>query len=122
MEQSATCKDDRGDLLNCGFWARGTGCIPDVWATDTDAISYSKLTPVKVLESQEKDKKHNYLNAACLERHHHFTPFVCSVDGMLGWEARAFAKCLAATLMNKWQKTYSQVYRYVNATILRFGF
>jgi hypothetical protein len=83
-EQTATGKDERGDLLVRGFWARGTDCVLDARVTDTDAKSYSKRDPAKVLvESQEKEKKRKYLEA-CLERRRHFTPFVCSVDGMLG--------------------------------------
>jgi hypothetical protein len=45
---------------------------------------------------------------------HHFTPFVCSVDGILGQEAKTFAQRLAAKLANKWEKSYSQVSGYVN--------
>jgi hypothetical protein len=74
--------------------------------TDTDAKSYSKRDPAKVPESQE-EKKRKYLEA-CLERRRHFTPFVCSVDGMLGREAKSFAQRLAAKLANKWEKFYSQ--------------
>jgi hypothetical protein len=78
-----------------------------------DAKSYSKCTPAKELESQEKEKKRKHLEA-CLERRCHFTPFVCSVDGMLGREPKTFAKHLAAKLANKWEKSYSQVCGYVD--------
>ena len=64
------------------------------------STSYCKWDPAKVLESQEKEKKRKYLEA-CLERRRHFTPFVCSVDGMLGREAKTFAKRLAAKLASK---------------------
>jgi hypothetical protein len=117
--QSATGEDERGDLLIRGFWARGTDCILDVrvfFVTDTDAKSYCKRAPAKVLESQEKEKKRKYLES-CLEYRRHFTPFVCSVDGMLGREAKTFAKRLAAKLANKWEKSYSQVCGYVNARL-----
>jgi hypothetical protein len=43
--------------------------------------SYCKRTPAKVLETHEKEKKRKYLGP-CLEQRQHFTPFVCSVDGM----------------------------------------
>jgi hypothetical protein len=115
-EQTATGEDERGDLLIRGFWARGTDCILDVRVTDSDAKSYCKRDPAKVLESQEKEKKRKYLEA-CLERRRHFTPFVCSADGMLGREAKTFAKRLAAKLANKWEKSYSQVCGYVNARL-----
>jgi hypothetical protein len=70
-----------------------------------------------LLESQEKEKKRKHYLEACLERRRHFTPFVCSVDGMLGREAKTFAKRLAAKLANKWEKSYSQVCGHVNARL-----
>jgi hypothetical protein len=56
----------------------------DVRVTDTDAKSYSKRDPAKVLESQEKEKKKRKHLEACLERRRHFTPF-CLLNG---WHAR----------------------------------
>ena len=56
--------------------------------TDTDAKSYSKWGSSKVLESQERDKKKRKYLEAYLVRRHHFTPFVYSLDGMLGWSAK----------------------------------
>ena len=61
----------------------------DARVTDADAKSHCKRAPAKVLESQEKEKK---CLEARLERCRHFTPFVCSVDGLLGTEAQTFAK------------------------------
>jgi hypothetical protein len=115
-ENDVTGESDRGDLLLRGFWARGTDCIVDVRVTDTDAKSYCKRPPDKVLESGEKLKKKKYLEA-CLEQRRHFTPFVCSVDGLLGREAQTFAKRLAAKLAKKWQRSYSQTCGYVNARL-----
>jgi hypothetical protein len=99
-------KDDRGDILLPGFWACSTDCIVDIRVTNTD--------PAKVLITQEKEKKHKYLEP-CLEQRRHFTPFVCSTDGLLGREAATFAKWLIAKLATKWQHTYSQVCGYVKA-------
>ncbi len=109
-----TTGEDRSDLLLKGFWARGTKCIVDVRVTDTDAKSYCKRAPAKVLESQEKEKKRKYLEP-CLENRRHFTPFVCSVDGLLGREAKTFAKRLAAKLAAKWQQPYSPMCEYITA-------
>jgi hypothetical protein len=109
QEQRATGEDERGDILIRGFWARGTDCILDVRVTGTDTKTYCKRDPAKVLESQEKEKKRKYLEACLKRRRRHFTPFVCSVDGMLGREAKTFAKQLAAKLANKSEKWYSQV-------------
>jgi hypothetical protein len=84
--------------------------------TDTDAKSYRHRDPAKVIVTQEKEKKRKYLKA-CLEQRRHFTPFVCSTDGLLGREASTFAKRLAAKLATKWQRTYSQVCGYVMAQL-----
>jgi hypothetical protein len=51
------------------------------------------------------------------ENRRHFTPFVLSVDGLLGREAQTFAKSLAAKLAGKWQRPYSQVAGYVKARL-----
>jgi hypothetical protein len=101
-ENEATGEDNCGKLLLQGFWAGGNDCIVDVRVTDTDAKSYVKQAPAKVLETQEKEKKRKYLEP-CLENRQHFTPFVCSVDGLLGHEAKTFAKHLAAKLAAKWK-------------------
>jgi len=115
-KEAATGEDERGDLLIRGFWTPGTDCILDVRVTDTDAKSYCNRTPSKVLESHEKEKKRKYLGS-CLENRRHFTPFVISVDGLLGREAQTFAKRLAVKLAGKWQKPYSQVCGYVKARL-----
>jgi hypothetical protein len=76
-----------GDLLIRGFWATVTTCcILDEQVYDADAKSYCKRNPAKVLPvaSPEKEKKRKYLEACLIERLRHFTPFVCSADGMLG--------------------------------------
>jgi hypothetical protein len=109
---SRSCpKDDRRDIL-----IRGTDCIVDVRVTDTDANSYCKCPLAKVIETQEKEKKRKYLQN-CLKQRCHFTPFVVSVDGLLGREAATFSKRLAAKLASKWQRNYSEVCGYVNARL-----
>jgi hypothetical protein len=70
----------------------------------------------KVPESQEKEKKWKCLEA-CLERCRHFSPFACSVDGMLEGEAKTFAKRLAAKLANELEKFHSQAHGCVNAQL-----
>jgi hypothetical protein len=92
-------KEDRGDILLRGFWARGTNCIVDFRVTNTDAKSYGHHDPAKVIATQEREKKRKYLEP-CLKQRRHFTPFVCSTNGLLGPEAETFASnsqqsCLA---------------------------
>jgi hypothetical protein len=68
-EEAATGEDERGDLLIRRFWTACADCILDVCVTETDAKSdCCKLTPFKVLESQEKKRIKN----ACLENRRHF--------------------------------------------------
>jgi hypothetical protein len=43
----------------------------------------------------------------------HFTPFIVSVDGLIGKEAKTVLKVLAARTATKAVKTYSNVMRYV---------
>ena len=73
--------------------------------TDTDAKSYRKKEPMKVLEQHEKEKKDKYLQN-CLEMWKDFTPMVYSVDGIAGREARNAEKRLATQLAGKWNREY----------------
>jgi hypothetical protein len=115
--EAPTGEDDRSDIPLRGFWAHGTDCIVDVHVTNTDDKSTNRhRDPSKVIQTQEKEKKWKHVEA-CLEQHHHFTPFVCSTDRLLGREATTFAKQLSAKLASKWQQSYSQVCRYVNACL-----
>jgi hypothetical protein len=89
---------------------RGMDCILDIHVTDTDAKSYCKWPPAKVIKSQEKKKQLKHLERC------HFTPFGIYVDGLLGQEAApTFSKQLVAKVASKWQHTYSKVCGYVNA-------
>ena len=96
--------DSRQEVL-IALWMYG------VHVTDTDAKSYSKRAGScqSARVAREKEKKQKHLEA-CLERNHHVTLFVCSVDGMLGQEGKAFVKRLlvADKLVSKcWEKSYS---------------
>ena len=88
---------DRGYLLIRGFWEGSTDTIIDVRVTNLDSKSYKNLPPKKALERQEKEKEKKYCKP-CENQRRHFTPFVVSTDGMLGFEARAFLKSFAKLL------------------------
>jgi len=108
--------NDRGDILFRGLHSNTDECIVDVRVTDTDAKSYRTSSPEKVIESQEKRKKSKYLKP-CHEQRRSFTPFVVSVDGLMGREAKALLKRLAHHLTDKWKKPYSVVAGIVNAHV-----
>ena len=59
-----------------------------------------------------------YVNAV-EARHATFTPFVVSVDGVLGREARMFVNHLGDSIADMWKKSHSEVMGWVRANILR---
>ena len=54
---------------------------------------------------------------ACLQQRRHFSPFVSSVDGLLGVEAMATLKRIASRLATKWKQSYSKTCGYVKSRI-----
>ena len=112
-EEAVKKGDLRGDLMVRNLWRNGTSCVLDVRMCDTDAKSYRSRDPHKVLLSHEREKKKKYLDT-CAETRRDFTPFVLSVDGMFGEEAKNVIKRLAALLSEKWSRPYSTVCGYLN--------
>ena len=74
---------------------------------NTDTLSYLKKAPEKCLHEAEKWKKKMYMKA-CLQQRQHFSPFVASVDRLLGMEATATLKRIASRLATKWRQPYSK--------------
>ena len=70
---------------------------------DTDAKSYVQRNVEAVLSSAEHMKKMKYVDAV-EARHATFTPFVVSVDGVLGHEARMFVNHLGDNIADMWKK------------------
>jgi hypothetical protein len=97
--------------------SKGTDCILDVRVTDTDATSYALKPSDKVLEAAEKLKKKKYLQA-CLEHRRHFTPFVVSVNGILGKYANTFLKVLAVHTATEAGKSYSNAMGHLRARMI----
>ena len=55
---------------------------------------------------------------ACLQQRRHFSPFVASVDRLLGVEATATLKRLVSCLSTKWKQSYSKTCGYVKIRIV----
>ena len=102
------------DLGVRGVWQPQTEALFDIRVIDTDAQSHAERSVEAVLTSAEKEKKRKY-NEAAMARHASFSPFVVSVDGRMGREARVFLKRLAEKLTMRWQKPYSEVMGWVQA-------
>ena len=83
---------------------------------NTDAKSYWGKSPEKCLEEAEKSKTNMYLES-CLQQHRHFSPFIASVERLLGVEATASLKRIASFLASKWQQSYSKTCGYVKSKI-----
>ena len=83
---------------------------------NTDAKSHSKKTPEKCLQETERGKKRVYLEAR-LQKRRHFSPFVASVDELLGVEATATLKILASRLVTNCRQPYSKTCGYVKSRI-----
>ena len=84
---------------------------------NTDALSYTRKTPEKCLHEAERGKKKMYLEA-CLQQRRHLSPFIASVDGVLGVEATATLKRISSRLATKWQQHYSKTCGYVNSRVV----
>ena len=107
----------RADLAVRGVWDRQTEALFDIRVVDTDAQSYVNRSPMEVLGAAEQEKKMKY-SLACEERRGAFTPFCCSVDGMLGREAEFFLRRLGDRLAAKWERSYSDVMCWVRARLV----
>eukprot|EP00731_Ephydatia_muelleri_P006476 Em0003g724a len=102
------------DLSIRGVWQPQTAALLDVRVVDTDAQSYASRTVDAVLCSAEQEKKRNY-SAAVEDRRASFTPFVVSVDGVLGHDAQHLMKRLCDQIAVKWEKSHSEVMGWVLA-------
>ena len=83
---------------------------------NTDALTYHLKAPKNCLHEAENGKKKIYLEA-CQQQHRHFSPFVASVDWLLGVEATATLKTIVSCLATKWKQSYSKTCGYVNSRI-----
>ena len=104
------------DLGVCSVWSPQSEALFDIRVTDTDAQSYLGHAPESILFQAETEKKQKYSDAANA-RHAHFTPLCFSVDGLAGSEAACFIKRLAAGLLSKWERNYSDVLCWVRTRL-----
>ena len=100
-------KEDKGDLLIRDLWQHGTDSVHDICVVNTDAKSHMAKDPEKCLQEAEREKKWMYLEE-CLQQRRHFSPFVASVDGLLGVAATATLKRLSSCMTTKWKLPLSK--------------
>ena len=73
----------------------------------TDILTHRTKDPEKCLHEAERGGNKMYLQA-CLQQRRYFSPFVASVDGLMGVEATATLKRLSSRLATKWKQSYSR--------------
>ena len=108
--------DQKGDLLIRDLWQNVTDSVHYMLVMNTDAKSHITKDPEKCLQEAERRKKRMYLDAY-LNQCRHFSPFVTSVDGLLGVEATATLKRLASRLATNWKQLYSKTCGYIKSRI-----
>ena len=67
---------------------------------------------------QDGRGEENIYLEACLQQNWHFSPFVASVDSLMGVEAMATLKRLAILLATKCKQSYSKTCGYVKIRIV----
>ena len=83
-----------------GLWDRQVDAIIDVKLGDADVDTYKYKPMTSLLAGWEKTKKY-YLSEHYHEQQKHFSPFVLSVDGMLGREALVVISQLSRVMAEK---------------------
>ena len=104
------------DLGVRGLWQPQAEALIDVRVIDTDAQSHCHRPITSVLASAETEKKRKY-HHACERRRAAFTPFVVSVDGILGKEAKTLIDRLSDRLASKWGKSYEETVSWVRTRL-----
>ena len=82
-EPPSKVTEQKGDLLIRDLWHNMTDSVHNMRVTNTDAKSHSAKTPEKCLQEAERGNNWMYVKAY-LQKCRHFSPFVASVDELLG--------------------------------------
>ena len=106
----------RGGVMIRALWYQQVDAIIDVKLRDADADTYKYRPMTKPLarwENIKKDKQGKH----CNDQRKHFSPFVLSVDGLLGREALVVISQLSQTMAEKREEPLSQVQGWLNGHI-----
>ena len=90
------------------------GIIHYMRVVNTDTLSHHHKFPEKCLQTSDKEKKWKYLKA-CLWQRRQLSPYVVSVDCLIGMEAKATLKRIAIRLAKKCKQPYSRTCGYLNS-------
>ena len=95
------------DLFIRDLWAQGMNSIHDMNIMNTDATSYQSKTPKKCLETTEEEKNKNDIEA-CLKQRWNVTPFLSSMNVLIGVEEEATLKPISSCLTTYCKEPYSR--------------
>ena len=108
--------EQKGGLLIRDLWQQGTDSVHDMRVVNTVALLNFSRSAEKCLHEADRGKKKMYLEA-CLQQYRQLSPFVASVDRLLGVEAPATLKSIASRLASKWRQPYSKTCGYVKSRV-----
>ena len=107
----------RPDIRARGVWRHGQNAYFDVRITNTNAQSQCHLTPKRILEKHEKEKKRQYNSRIMNIEHGTFTPLVFSVNGGASTECLMFHKHLAEKIATKSGERYEKVLTFIRCKL-----
>ena len=110
------CTEQKDHILIRDLWKIGTDIVHDIHVVNIDSNIHLVKTPEKCQQEAEPAKKKIYLEA-CLQKCRHFSPFIASVNWLLGVEAMDTLKSISSCLTTKWQQPYSRTYGYVKIRV-----
>ena len=96
--------EQKGDLLIHDLYQNDTESSHDMRVVNTNAKYHSAKPPDNCLKVVERENRH-------------FSPFVASVDILMGVEVTATLKRIASRLEIKWRQPYSRACGYVKSRI-----
>ena len=106
--------EKKGSLLIHDPRQRRMEIIHGMRVMNNDALSYQNKSPEKCLQTEEKGKKRKYLEAS-LWKIRQLSPFIVSVEILLGVEAESNLKRLGSHTVTKWEQPYSRTCGYVKS-------
>ena len=109
-------KDTKGEVMIHGLWDRQVYAIIDAKLGDADADTYNYEPTTSLLARWEKIKKDKH-GKHCNDQQKLFSPFVLSVDRMLGRESLVRLSQLSRVMAEKREEPLSQVRGWVNGRI-----
>ena len=109
-------KDTIGDVMIRVLWYRQVDAIIDVKLGDADADTYKYEPMTSLLTRWEKINKYKHCKH-CHNQRKHFSPFVLSVDGILGREALVVLSQFSRFMAEKMEEPLFQVREWVNGCI-----